>query len=358
MDVVGLGAAALRKLPTDGHLRLDVAALAEAVRQHAAREEPVLMAVSICGTTEEGAVDPLHRVEALRRELAGEGIALWHHADAAFGGYLAALIPRDATGRALPYDPDGPAGCLGEGVYRAVAALSETDSVTIDPHKWGYVPYPAGALLCRDHRVRDAVSYAAPYLPTEPADGFGGFLGRWTLEGSRPGAAAVSAYLAQAVLPLTPEGHGAVVRDCIGAARALLAAFEGRFAEGPVSFRLLAEPDSVGFCFALVPPDLSLDGLNAFTRAVWTRVSVGGPAAAAHNELVLSRTELPVGPYRDVLARVFPGLTEGEPDAARVMLLRSFVLNPFGGAEAGRARPLLAVLADALYRAVTDALAE
>lgn len=355
MDIVGLGAAALRKLPTDDRLRLDADALAEAVRTHAAREEPVLMAVSICGTTEEGAVDPLHRVEALRGELEQEGVALWHHADAAFGGYLAALVPRDAAGRALPYTSDGPAGSLDEEVYAAVSALAGTDSVTIDPHKWGYVPYPAGALLCRDYRVRDAVSYAAPYLPTEPADGFGGFLGRWTLEGSRPGAAAVSAYLAQAVLPLTPEGHGVVVRDCLGAARGLRAAFEARFAQGPIGFRLLAEPDSVGFCFALVPAERSLDELNAFTRAVWSRVSVHGPEAAARNELVLSRTELPLGPYRHVLSRMLPGLTEAEPDSARVMLLRSFVLNPFGG-EGGRARPLLDALAEALYRAAAEAL--
>ncbi len=334
LDIIGLGAAALRTLDIDAHLRLDVDALAHAVREAAAREEPVLMTVSICGTTEEGAVDPLDRVEALRADLAAEGVTVWHHADAAFGGYLAAMLPRDADGRALPYDPDGPAGLLSEEVYRAVAALADVDSVTIDPHKWGYVPYGAGAFLCRDYRVRDAVAYAAPYIPTDEADGFGGFLGRWTLEGSRPGAAAVSAYLSQAVVPLGPEGHGALVRDCVSASRALVAALDGRFADGPLAFGLLAEPDSVGFCFALVPRRgaRSLAALNAFTRRVWERVNVDGREDVGTYAFILSKTEVPVGCYRHVLGRMLPGLTEDEPDGGTVLLLRSFVLSPFAAA--------------------------
>lgn len=331
MDVVGLGAAALRTLDVDAHLRLDVEALAAAMRAAAAREEAVLMAVSICGTTEEGAVDPVDRVEELRDALAAEGLTFWHHADAAFGGYLAAMLPRDAEGRALPYDAAGPAGLLGEAVYDAVAALARVDSVTIDPHKWGYVPYGAGALLCRDYRVRGAVAYAAPYLPTDEAAGFGGFLGQWTLEGSRPGASAVSAYLSQAVVPLEPAGHGRLVRDCVAAARALVAALRARFAEGPLALALLAEPDSVGFCFTLVPRrgTPSLAALNAFTHRLWEQVNVDGRDDVGAYAFILSKTELPVGHYRHVFARVLPGLTEAAPEGAPVLLLRAFVLNPF-----------------------------
>lgn len=362
MDVVGLGAGALRKLPVDEHLRLDVEALGEAVRASAAREEAVLMVVSICGTTEEGAVDPVHRVEALRAELAAEGLAYWHHADAAFGGYLAAMLPRDASGQALPYDPDHPSGIglLGEEVHAAVAALAHVDSVTIDPHKWGYVPYPAGALLCRDYHVRDAVSYAAPYLPTDEAAGFGGFLGQWTLEGSRPGASAVSAYLSQAVLPLDPDGHGALVRSCVAANRALVEALEARFAAGPVALRALAQPDSVGFCFALEPSEGagSLDALNAFVRRVWARVSVDGREHVGGYEFIFSKTELPVGPYRHVLARMLPGLTESEPDEATVLLLRTFVLSPFAAEWNAHEPPFAERVAEGLHRIAVAMLRE
>ncbi len=351
LDIVGLGADALRTLDVDDRLRLDVDALAEAVRAAAAREEAVLMSVSICGTTEEGAVDPLDRVEALRGDLAREGVTFWHHADAAFGGYLAAMLPRDADGCALPYDPDGPAGLLREDVYRAVAALADVDSVTIDPHKWGYVPFGTGALLCRDYRVRDAVAYAAPYIPSDEAAGFGGFLGRWTLEGSRPGASAVSAYLSQAVVPLTPDGHGALVRDCVAASRSLEAAVDARFADGPLALRPLAEPDSVSFCFAVVPRHGagSLAALNAFTHRLWERLNVDGRDDVGAYAFILSKTELPVGRYRRVLARMLPGLADAEPDSATVMLLRSFVLSPFVTAWNEREPPFADRFADALH---------
>lgn len=360
MDVVGLGAAALRKLPVDDRLRLDMGALAEAVRASVAREEAVLMVVSICGTTEEGAVDPIHRIEALRAELATDGLAFWHHVDGAFGGYLAAVIPRDEAGRALPYDPDHPSGLLSEEVYHAVAALADADSVTIDPHKWGYIPFGAGALLCRDYHVRDAVSYAAPYLPTDETSGFGGFLGQWTLEGSRPGASAVSAYLSQAVLPLSPEGHGALVRDCVAASRALVAALEERFADGPVALRALAEPDSVGFCFVLLPRSGtdSLADLNAFNRRVWERVNVDGRDDVGAYEFIFSKTELEVGPYRHVLARLLPGLTEAEPDGARVLLLRSFVLSPFVAEWNTHEPPFAERVAEALHGIIAEAYPE
>jgi glutamate/tyrosine decarboxylase-like PLP-dependent enzyme len=333
MDVTGLGAVALRLLPVDARLRLDVGAMAEAAREAAGREEAVVMVVSICGTTEEGAVDPAHRIESVRRHLATEGIAFWHHADAAFGGYLAATLPRDADGRALPYDPTHPAidGLLSEDVYRAVGALADVDSVTLDPHKWGYVPYPAGAVLFRDYHVRDAIGYAAPYLPTDEAAGFGGFLGRWTLEGSRPGAPAVSAYLSQAVLPLDPSGHGALVRNCLSATRGLLRGLERRFADGPVALRLLAEPDTVGFCFALVPRAgvRSLADLNAFTRRVWEHVNVDGRDDVSGYRFLLSKTEVPVDAYRHVLTGTLPASLVATSGGEAVMLLRVFVLNPF-----------------------------
>src|SRR5690606_28211640 len=57
LDVVGLGATARRLRPVAALVRLDVDALAEAVRAHAAQGEAVLMVVGILGTPEEGAVD-------------------------------------------------------------------------------------------------------------------------------------------------------------------------------------------------------------------------------------------------------------------------------------------------------------
>ena len=41
---------------------------------------------------------------------------------------------------------------------------SEVESVTIDPHKMGYVPYAAGGIAIRLKEMRNVISYFAPYV--------------------------------------------------------------------------------------------------------------------------------------------------------------------------------------------------
>ena len=220
MDLVGLGTDALETLPVDDRIRLDADALRDRLHECIENRQPVLGVVSIVGTTEEGAIDPLHEIEAVRDEVAEQGLTFWHHCDAAFGGFFASMLPKTDEGDFVPpaqLDDGlaGPDGLLPTDDVEALTTLADTDSITIDPHKFGYVPYPAGAVLFRDYHVRDASAYKAPYLADDDRAGFGGFLGQWTLEGSRPGAAAVSCYLSQAMVPLTPDAHGRFMRNCI-----------------------------------------------------------------------------------------------------------------------------------------------
>jgi glutamate/tyrosine decarboxylase-like PLP-dependent enzyme len=340
-DVVGLGVGSIRLLSTDPHIRLDMDLLEQTIHDLQDERVPALGVVSIAGTTEEGAVDPVHRIEELRTRVANEGITFWHHVDAAFGGFLASMLPRDEEGRAL--SPNSGSALvrrlvddlIGKEVYQALDAVGRADSVTIDPHKLGFVPYPAGAVLFRDYRTRDSISYAAPYLPTDDAAGFSGFLGQWTLEGSRPGAAAVSCYLAQEAIPLTPDGHGKLMTEAVAVNRAIVEALLFRFDESDASwltFRPFAFPDSIGFCFLLEPSYgiESVDDLNRFTRAIWRHVTVDGREDVGAYQFLTSKTEVSVGKYRHVLREVVPGLDLNDvEDSETVMLLRVFVMNPF-----------------------------
>jgi glutamate/tyrosine decarboxylase-like PLP-dependent enzyme len=360
-DAVGLGVNTVSLISTDSFIRLDVDRLEETIRRDQSIGHAALGIISIVGTTEEGAVDPVHKVEALRERLASDGISTWHHLDAAFGGFLASMVPRDEEGRALPASSSDPTvrrlidDLVGEEVYEAFVAMNRANSITIDPHKLGFVPYPAGAVLFRDYRVRDAISYAAPYLPTEESAGFSGFLGQWTLEGSRPGAAAVSCYLAQEALPLTPEGHGKLVMDSIAVNRAIVEALAFRFDAQDASwltFRPFAFPDSIGFCFLLEPHFgiESVDDLNRFTRAVWRHLTVDGRENVSDYEFILSKTEVEIGPYRHVLENVIPGIDLSRvDDGDTVMLLRVFIMNPFV-ADWNREEPSFSqVFADHLF---------
>jgi glutamate/tyrosine decarboxylase-like PLP-dependent enzyme len=64
----------------------------------------------------------------------------------------------------MPGDRDVPSVTLRKSTVDQFQALKDIDSITIDPHKAGYIPYPAGGLCCRDGRMRFLLTWTAPYL--------------------------------------------------------------------------------------------------------------------------------------------------------------------------------------------------
>lgn len=141
MDIAGFGTDALRKIDIDADHRIDVAALrAQIATDREVGFKPFLVTAS-AGTVDIGAIDDLRALADLCRE---EGI--WFHVDGAFGA-LAILSPELAP--------------LLEGIEFA-------DSIALDFHKWGQVPYDAGFLLVRDgERHRQAFAQPAAYLSRE-----------------------------------------------------------------------------------------------------------------------------------------------------------------------------------------------
>jgi glutamate/tyrosine decarboxylase-like PLP-dependent enzyme len=370
MDLVGLGADALETLPVDDRIRLDTHALRDRLHECMENEQPVLGVVSIVGTTEEGAIDPLHEIEAVRTNAQQEGLTFWHHCDAAFGGFFASMFPKTDEGDFVPpteldrglVETDRQPGLLPEDDAEALTTLGQTDSITIDPHKFGYVPYPAGAVLFRDYHVRDAIAYKAPYLADEDQSGFGGFLGQWTLEGSRPGAAAVSCYLSQELVPLTPEGHGHFMRNCIEVNQALVDALTDRFGEettAELSIRPFHPPETVAFCFVVAPDQdfESIEGLNELTNRIWQRMTVDGREDINQYSFLLSRTEIGVADYEHVLKDLLPPdvLANAVADDASLTLLRTCLMNPFQADwNAEENGPFAERLADFVYDVAVD----
>src|ERR1041385_2361938 len=164
---LGIGAQQLRFVPVARHCRRDPEALWDELRQHAKRRAPVLALVSVCGTTEESAVDRLDHIAEVRDRAARElGVAFHLHSDACYGGYAAAVTWRkDGTRRTQDEIRATTGGEWPEaGWLEAMIALGHTDSVSIDPHKLGYIPYAAGAFLLRDRRARELVALDPPSL--------------------------------------------------------------------------------------------------------------------------------------------------------------------------------------------------
>lgn len=124
------------------------------------------------GWREEGAVDPLSSILALRKKYQTKGLSFLVHADAAWGGYFCTMLPKDyrpgdvvnlpsEMGPRSGFVPDA---CLRAETQSDLYAIRYVDSVTVDPHKAGYIPYPAGGLCYRDGRMRFLVTWTSPYL--------------------------------------------------------------------------------------------------------------------------------------------------------------------------------------------------
>jgi len=136
-DAFGLGTDAVRWIDTDGHARMDPAALERAIDADLAAGEHPFLIVGTAGTVSTGAVDPLPRLAAIARRR-----GLWFHVDGAYGA--PAILAEDAP-------PD-------------LAGLREADSLAVDAHKWLHAPLEAGCTLVRDPRaLADAFAYHPPY---------------------------------------------------------------------------------------------------------------------------------------------------------------------------------------------------
>jgi len=212
-----MGQNALLVQRVDQDARLDLEHVEATLNILLRRRMPLLAVVAVVGSTEESAVDPLEGLLALRERFRAQGCNFAVHADAAWGGYFRAML-RDER------EPDCrkqiPTQAMSAYVQRQYAALGLADSITVDPHKGGYIPYPAGALCYRNAAIRDAISLRAPVVFHSQAEPTVGVYG---VEGSKPGAAAAAVWLAHRVIRPDRSGYGRILGQCIWTSKRMFA---------------------------------------------------------------------------------------------------------------------------------------
>jgi aromatic-L-amino-acid decarboxylase len=141
MDIAGFGSDALRCIEVDRSHRIDVAALRERIAGDRKAGLKPFLVVGSAGTVDIGAIDDLEALSALCREQ-----QLWFHVDGAYGAL----------------------GMLSPALAPRLAGIEHADSIALDFHKWGQVPYDAGFLMVRDgDRHRDTFAAPAAYLRRE-----------------------------------------------------------------------------------------------------------------------------------------------------------------------------------------------
>lgn len=345
-DLLGLGNEAIITVPVDRQYRMDVAALDRIIADLAKRKIPVLAVVSVLGSTEEGAIDETDRIAALQKKYAARGIGFFYHIDAAYGGYLRSMFIQP-TGRFMTLDEARatavttygiPAayGWPAESVYRAFKAVPEADSVTIDPHKLGYIPYPAGAVLFKDKRMMAVQSFHAAYVqdlrkkaPTS--------VGHYTLEGSKPGAAAAAVWTAHQVVSLNELGYGRLLGRTVKATALL---YEKMLTAGTFTaangrgYRIipLVKPDTNMLDYVVKEEgNQSLTAMNRLNQQIYDHCSyVSGNLM--EKDIVLSKTVFSPAEYGDVPLDFIRrcGMLDNEWRTTRsVLVLRTTMMSPF-----------------------------
>ncbi|MFO0759900.1 MAG: pyridoxal-dependent decarboxylase [Byssovorax sp.] len=219
--VCGLGTAQDRTVMVDADARLDLGALDAQLAACLARRTPVLLAVAVLGSTEESAVDPLVEVLALRDRYRAKGLEFDIHVDAAWGGYMITTVRRDFDwgGGDLgdPFIPDRRGVPLSDYTIAQFTAMRRADSATIDPHKSGYIQYPAGAVLYRNKEAINLTTFTGAYLgsTSDPT------VGMFGLEGSKPGASAVAVFFSHMCIRPSTSGYGRILSYALANARQL-----------------------------------------------------------------------------------------------------------------------------------------
>ena len=304
-NVFGMGAGAVWPCALDAHGRLDPKSVSKQIDKAINANRPVMMVVSVAGTTELGMIDPIDEVNAILKKYREQrGLHIWHHVDAAYGGYLCSTLRGD-SGSCL----------LSPNVQRALLALKDANSITLDPHKLGFVPYACGAFLVPDATSYSVSSIHAPYLEQATNVQFPGW--STTLEGSRAATGPSAVWLSAKVMPLTAQGHGTFLNQSMSVARQI----HQRLTEGPAQIRLLPAGDTNVICFAVADSQDTITKANQRTESLLSFMK-NSP------ELSVTRTHLGIDNYTALITSTV-NQWQGSVDDDHLTVVRMVIMNPY-----------------------------
>jgi glutamate/tyrosine decarboxylase-like PLP-dependent enzyme len=397
-NVLGYGENSIISVPVTSRFKLDM----NYFRRYVNNLKPhqyIAAVIGIVGTTEEGAIDPIHELKFFRDKLQkNKNKSFWLHIDAAWGGYFRCLfngvnVPRAPKGSKLDAICDLYIRALDieekfhmslnrdkkceksveirwnvKDNYSAFLAFPDADSITIDPHKMGFVPYPAGVVSFRNGLVTELIQQKAQYISDES----GGLknldelididaVGPYILEGSKPGAAAMACWLAHKSIPLTISGHGKIVRTSLLNTQKLFRylvnhrhmfdkihyeATREEYCSHPFTFIPLFEPDTNLVCFIIHPMertsgnfilvDFPLHRLNELNKLIYSKGSLSsndeGGNLSSSQPYYVSRTRFENEQYsakslKKILELINISVSEYKKEG--IFVLRSTVMNPW-----------------------------
>jgi len=247
---LGFGLSGLRKIPTDGRMRMDAQALVTAVEADRRAGAIPLAVVATVGTTSTTAIDPVPAIaDVCQRE------RMWLHVDASYGG-VAAILPE---------------------MRQVLEGCDRADSLVVNPHKWLFTPMDCSVLYAsRPDLLKRAFQHVADYLVVSEGDGVVNLMDYGISLGRRFRALK----LWFVIRDLGVEGLRSLVREHIRIARSL-----AHWIDEDSTLELLAEVTFSTVIFRHRPGGLSAEELNQHNVRILEKVN-------STREVYLSHTRM------------------------------------------------------------------
>lgn len=301
VSLMGLGRDSLWAVPINEYGRQSVPHLKQLLEKARAEHRPVLMVVSIAGSTELGSFDAIEEInEVLHHWRQTHGIHIWHHVDAAYGGFFCSLERNHA-----PCDAE---------LSASLDAIGDTDSVTMDPHKLGYAPYACGTILVRSRRDYDLCAWHPPYIQFQKID-----RGPFTLEGSRSATGPLATWMVAKSVGFNAEGYGRILARTIQMRENVAQKLKNRHE----MIRIAPHLQTNIIAFHVAHENESLAASNARTQKIYDALS-----PEKNGPFVVSKTELSLRNYERYL-REYTAAWHPVLDDQKVVLVRMCLMNVF-----------------------------
>ena len=253
VELLGLGSAALRRIPVNADFQIVLPALEAAVSKDREDGFHPICVIGNAGTVNTGAIDDLN---ALADFCEREG--LWLHIDGAFGA-LAALSPD---------------------LRPLLSGLERADSLAFDLHKWMYMPYEIGCALVRSEaHHRHAFSLTPDYLAHAERGLAGGplWFSEYGVQLSR-GFRALKAWMS--IKEHGIKKYGRLIKQNVDQARYLAKLVD----DSPDLERLAPVPLNI-VCFRFKADRLDHASLNQLNQELLIQLHERGIAVPSHTTL-------------------------------------------------------------------------
>lgn len=316
-SLLGFGRDNLLKVAVDEEFRTSPDDLERVLESCRLERRPVIQIVTVVGTTEFGSVDPVDELVDARDRMVARGIYAPIHVDGAYGGYFATIFQNGDADAPSPLEENAQIGS-------AFRSLHRVDSVTVDPHKAGYIPYGAGSIVIKHGYLKDLVAENAPYCldrenltdEDEPRPQ----LGKFILEGSKPGAVAASVWFSHRLIPLDNNGYGRQLSILCRIARR----FDSMVSDWDGVVSLFRPHTNIVCLYATHPSITSYSELNALNEHLAARFGVRDVLSIQSYDYLVSRTtvaaDMPV-------VTTQPEMTSLTADAESLSVMRLVFMN-------------------------------